>query len=361
MIRITRNCSWNRCTFCPVYKEARFSIRPVEHVKKDIDAVYGHVQILQRLAEVSDRLVPTEVHELARNVSPNETPQVAAAFNWVFAGGMRSVFLQDANSLVMKTDDLVEILTHLRYRFPAVKRTTSYARSQTIASKTDDELAAIRDAGLDRIHIGLESGSDEILGAVKKGVTKEKHIIAGLKAKKAGMELSEYVMPGLGGRSLSEPHALETADALNRINPDFIRIRTLALPPNVPLHDEYRAGRFERCTDVMIAEELLTFIEALDGITSAVKSDHILNLFVDLQGKLPHDRGRMVNILRTFLDLDPEHQRLFQVGRRLGIFNRLVDMETPTRMHEVQNACRELSVTPENVDEITDELMTRFV
>ncbi len=222
-------------------------------------------------------------------------------------------------------------------------------------------MRAIREAGLDRIHIGLESGCDQVLAMLKKGVTKEQHILAGLKAKKAGMELSEYVMPGLGGRQLSEMHAMETADALNQIDPDFIRIRTLAIPPHAPLFDDYRAGRFARCTDVTVAQELLTLIENLEGITSVLKSDHILNLFDDLEGKLPDDQERMLDLLRVFLAMDPQRQRLYQVGRRLGILRRLGDLDDPHRFAETEKACHALGITAENIDEIAAELMTRYL
>ncbi|UCC29229.1 MAG: radical SAM protein [Phycisphaerales bacterium] len=361
LIRITRNCPWNRCTFCPVYKGTKFSIRPVEHVKRDIDSVHEHVEMLLGVTDASGRIPIETARELAGNTALEDHQAFTAALHWVHAGRMKSVFLQDANSLVVKTDHLVEILTHLKSRFPSVERTTSYARSQTIASKKEDELRAIREAGLDRIHIGLESGCDQVLAMVKKGVTKEQHILAGLKAKKAGMELSEYVMPGLGGRQLSEKHAVETADALNQIDPDFIRIRTLAVPPHAPLFDDYQAGRFARCTDVMVAQELLTLIEGLEGITSVVKSDHILNLFDDLKGKLPDDKERMLGLLRVFLAMDPQRQRLYQVGRRLGILRRLGDLDDPDRLAEAEKTCHMLGITTENVDEIAHQLMTRYL
>ena len=361
LIRVTRNCPWNRCSFCPVYKTAKFSFRPVERVKKDIDLVHKHVEALRLMADESGRIPPTETWKLIQNTEPGEAAAFNAAFNWLFAGGMRSVFLQDADSLVMKPGDLVEILLHLRKRFPSVKRITSYSRAHTIARKKDGDLKAIRDAGLNRIHVGLESGSDQVLAMVKKGVTKEIQISAGLKVKQAGMELSEYVMPGLGGRELSGVHALETADALNRIDPDFIRLRTLAIPPHAPLFEEYRAGRFEKCTDSMVAEELLLFIEKLDGITSVIKSDHILNLFIDLQGRLPKDKERMLKLLRTYLAMDPSDQLLYQVGRRLGVFTRIRDMEDEPKRAEVEEACRVLEVTPHNVDEITEQMMIRYI
>jgi hypothetical protein len=242
-----------------------------------------------------------------------------------------------------------------------VKRITSYARSHTRARRVDGDLKAIREAGLNRIHTGLESGSDRVLEMVKKGATAEVHVQAGLKAKNAGIELSEYYMPGLGGRALSVEHALKTAEVLNRINPDFIRLRTLAIPDRAPLFADHKAGCFEKCSDLEVAEELLLFIENLDGITSVVKSDHILNLFGDLEGTLPRDRERMISLLRTFLTMTPQRQRLYQVGRRLGILNSLSDMQSPHRLADAERVYRELGVTTENVDTITSELAKRFI
>jgi hypothetical protein len=361
LVRVTRNCPWNRCAFCPVYKGTKFSRRPVDHVKKDIDAVCRHIQAFLELADESGRVPAGEIRRVAEDVDADRSPAFVAAFNWYFAGGMQSVFIQDANSLIIRASDLVEILTHLKERFPQIQRITSYARSQTIARTKEEDLKAIGEAGLNRIHIGLESGSDEVLKMVKKGVTKEMHIQAGAKVKKAGIELSEYHMPGLGGRKYSKEHALETADALNQINPDFIRLRTLAIPNSAPLFEEWRLGRFEKCTEAEVVEEILLFIDKLDGITSVVKSDHILNLFQDLEGTLPQDKEHMLNILRAFLEMDAGKQALYQVGRRIGVFSGLSDMEKPNRMARAQRACSELGITPENVDQVTSELMKRFI
>jgi radical SAM superfamily enzyme len=222
-------------------------------------------------------------------------------------------------------------------------------------------LQAFREAGLNRIHIGLESGSDLVLKMAKKGVTKATHIKAGLKVKAAGMELSEYIMPGLGGKKYSEIHATETADAINRIDPDFIRLRTLAIPNGVELFDDWQSGVFEKCTDVMMAKEILLMIEQLDGITSVLKSDHILNLFENLEGTFPEDKARMMEIMRSFLAMEPRRQSLYQVGRRLGIFARLSDMESPQRLAKAEKFCQQLGITPDNVDGVIDELMKRFI
>ena len=360
LIRVTRNCPWNRCTFCPVYKGSRFSVRPVSHVLRDIDAVAENVKLLQDRERASGRLLRSELQRVGAPLEPGDLPAFQAALHW-YAGGMTSIFLQDANSLIIKPDDLIKILCHLRSLFPWVDRITSYARSHTIARISDTDLADIRAAGLNRIHIGLESGADAVLKMVRKGVDRETHIKAGRKVKRAGMELSEYVMPGLGGRALSEVHARDTADALNQINPDFIRLRTLAIPNGLELHDAFVSGRFEKCTDLMMAREILLLIESLDGIPSAVRSDHVLNLFEKVEGRLPGDKARMTGVLQSFLALPPEEQMHYQVGRRLGVFGRLADLQQPRRLARVVKTCREFGITPQNVDDVIDELMKRFI
>ena len=360
LIRVTRNCPWNRCTFCPVYKGNRFSLRPVDHVKKDIDLVHKNVMMLRQMVDTSGHIDRDKLKTAARNVDQTELHALNAALNWM-NGGMESVFIQDANSLIIKPDDLIDILKHLKHRFPWASRITSYARSHTISRIKDSDMQAIGHAGLNRIHIGLESGSDEVLKLTKKGATKEIHIKAGLRVKKAGIELSEYVMPGLGGKKLSRLHALETADALNQIDPHFIRLRSLAIPNNVELFQDWQTGKFEKCTDLEMAEEILLFLENLNNITSAIKSDHILNLFQEIDGRFPDDTEKMVGVVRKYLSIAPEQQMIYQVGRRLGMFSGLSDLENPDLAGKVEQTCEQMGVTPENVDAAIDELMKRFI
>jgi hypothetical protein len=360
LIRVTRNCPWNRCTFCPVYKRAKFSLRPVEHVKNDIDLVHKYITLVRDSTGDSRYFNRKDIAAVAEKIEPGEMQAFQAAVHWTM-GGMRSIFIQDANSLVIKPGNMVEILNHLKKRFPWVERITSYARSHTIARIENQDLQAMADAGLNRIHIGLESGSDEILKTIKKGATKAIHIKAGVKVKAAGIELSEYVMPGLGGKKLWETHALETADALNRINPDFIRLRTLALPNRLELYKEFQEGKFEKSSDLMIVKEILLFIENLNAVTSMIKSDHILNLLQELEGKLPEDKSQLIGLLKSFLDMKPQRQCLFQVGRRTGIFTYLSDMDIPEKSAVAEAVCQKYGVTPENVDELIEEAMKGFV
>ncbi|MEE4134856.1 MAG: radical SAM protein [Desulforhopalus sp.] len=358
LIRITRNCPWNRCSFCPVYKGAEFSLRSVEDVLEDINRVHGYVQALRDAVDRRDRLLHEDVVALTGKAS--DRAAAGAAVQWARAG-MQSIFLQDANSLVIKPERLIAILDHLRRCFPWVTRITSYARSHTIARIRPENLRQIALSGLNRIHIGMESGSDEVLARVKKGADKATHILAGRRVKEAGMELSEYLMPGLGGRELSNEHARESADALNQINPDFIRLRSLALPSHVELFREQQEGRFTSLTDVEMVQELVVFCQSLEGITSRLASDHILNLFEDLDGRYPEDKARLLALLQGFLELDPEEQMLYRVGRRLGLFRSLTDLADQPSRNQVRETCLRLGITPANVDRAVAELTRRFI
>lgn len=360
LLRVTRNCPWNKCSFCPVYKGARFSRRPVEHVLADIDAVARYLYADMGRKEESEALAAERQRKFP-DLPSDDALAASVAWNWRQTG-MKSVFLQDANSLVIRPGDMIRILERIRERFPWVERVTTYARSHTLATHlTDADLAAMAAAGLNRIHVGFESGSDKVLALVDKGATKAMHIEAGLRVKHSAIELSAYYMPGLGGEALWVDNARETADVMNQVNPDFIRLRSLAVPDHVPMAADLAAGTFRRPTDELMAREILLFIESLEGITSVVKSDHILNLFQDLEGRLPEDKERMASIPRAFLEMDQERRLIYQVGRRWGIFEGVADMWNPQRLSYAERLVQRLGATPENVDAIVDEQVKRFI
>ncbi|MBU2552408.1 MAG: radical SAM protein [Proteobacteria bacterium] len=345
LLRFTRNCNWNQCLFCPVYKGQPFSRRTVAEVKADIDTA---AEMIDEIKAVSWKMgasgqVTQAVarHFFDRNVSQSYASVVA----WLFHD-TGSVFIQDANNLVLKTDPLVEMLEYLQERIQGISRITSYARSQTAARKTQDELDRIRQAGLNRIHVGMESGSDTVLKFMKKGVTAEAHIQAGRMIKAAGIELSEYWMPGLGGRAWWREHALESARVLSAVNPDFIRLRTLRVPEPIPLYQQVASGEFEPQSDDEVIEEIRLFIDHLEGITSFLASDHIMNLLQDVEGYLPRDKDFMLAAIDRYLDLEPDRRLHYRLGRRMGLYHGVADM---TRFDLVAR-----------VDQTMDRLKTQY-
>lgn len=350
LLRLTRNCPWNRCKFCNLYKGQKFSIRPVEHIIKDIDQIKKWTEQLRSCNNLQSK----DCDEFRSDMA------FYMVRNW-YENGMKSVFLQDANSLVMKPGDLEDILKYLKKNFPGIERITSYGRSQTIARISDENMHAYGDAGLNRIHIGMETGSTKILDLIRKGVDKEKHIIAGQKVKKAGIELSEYFMPGIGGKEYSWENAAETVDALNQINPDFIRIRTFTMHRKIELCADYQNGVFTRTNDLDMVKELLYVIQHLDNVTSYLKSDHMVNLFQEVEGKFPEDKDRMMQIIEKFLALDSKEQMLFRIGRRTGRMFYLHDLYDPAGREQIEKIMSMYNINESNIDVVCDELMNRFI
>ena len=194
LVRFTRNCPWNRCAFCAMYKDEKFEVRSVGDIKKDIDAMSALCTDLKRISQqLGDDGAVTQgaaIDLMGQVPELNHHQGFAMIYNWLLSGA-KTAFLQDANSLIMKTDALVEVLRYLRQRFPTIERVTSYARARTIARKSAAELVDIRRAGLDRLHLGLETGDDTLLKKINKGVTSKGQIQAGRKAMEAGFQLSE--------------------------------------------------------------------------------------------------------------------------------------------------------------------------
>ncbi len=331
LLRVTRNCPWNRCRFCGMYKGQRFELRAVEDIKHDIETVkniYDHTVQLARDSGYGGQL--REAARMMLTRPPNQAYYNVAL--WLYGGG-QNVFLQDANSLIMRTPELVEVLSFLKETFPQVTRITSYARSKTAAKKTLEELKQIHEAGLSRLHIGLESGSDTVLKVMDKGVTAAEHITGGKKVVESGISLSEYVLLGLGGRGLWREHATETARVLSEINPGFIRIRTLSVNPSLQMYADLQDGSFILENDEQMIEELRLLVENLDCESNFV-SDHINNLLQTVEGKLPDDKEKMLSIIRQFQELPPEERLNFRIGRRARIYLE-VDELNDERKHRV--------------------------
>jgi radical SAM superfamily enzyme YgiQ (UPF0313 family) len=288
LIRVTRNCPWNQCTFCGMYKQEKFSLRSPEEVKGDIDSMAA---ICNGLKNISWKLgyggeINRDVAVALINRDPvlNTSPGFVMIFNWLISGA-KTAFLQDANSLIMKTDPLMDILKYLRKTFPSLDRVTSYARSKTLAQKKLEELKAIYIAGLDRLHIGLETGDDTLLKKIKKGVNGEGHIKAGKKVMQAGFELSEYWMPGLGGKEMWKAHAKNTARVLSEIDPHYIRSRPFFPFPGTPLFEDHESGEFKPLSPREQLIELKLMMEELE-VTSKVCFDHAGNWWRGKNGGL---------------------------------------------------------------------------
>ncbi|MEM2793290.1 MAG: radical SAM protein [Candidatus Methanomethylicia archaeon] len=321
LIRVTRNCPWSQCTFCygTPYDRKRFQLRSVYEVKVDIDTVKMITEWLSMASyelgfqgEITSRFIHVLFSYypiLKYNYS------LICTANWLLSGS-KTVFIQDADSLIMPTSDLVEVIRYLRKVFPSIVRVTSYARMKTLNIKSIEDLKEIRRSGLNRLHVGLESGDDLVLRSIHKGVTSSEHIEGGRKAIEAGFELSLYVMPGLGGKSRYKEHALNTAKILNEINPHYIRVRTLVPRPGTPLHNDYVNGVFKLLSPHELLEEIKILVENLN-VESRLCFDHFINPSYKVDGgikplfrqdyegyKLPDEKNEVLDTIRYGLTIN---------------------------------------------------------
>lgn len=364
LLRITRNCPWNQCLFCPVYKGRKFSLRTVDEIKRDIRTARDMADDIKALSwKLGNRGVINDQVISAVFGSSRYSESYRSVAVWLYYG-TGACFLQDADNLIMKTADLVEVLRFLRGKFPEITRVTTYTRSRTALRKSVEALREIHEAGLDRVHVGLETGYDPLLKLMKKGVSGAQHVEAGKKMVAAGLELSEYVMPGLGGQGMWKEHAVETAKVLNQINPHFIRLRSLRVPQRVPLYRKLAEGTFTMQTDDMLAEEIRVFIETLDGITSTVTSDHIMNLLEEVSGKLPEDKEKMLNVIEEYQALADDERLIYRMGRRGGAYRSTRDLkQDPATYEKLKNLVASIKTKEgqDGVEKFISEMVDRYV
>ena len=254
IIQATLGCSQNKCTFCSMYKSKKFTIKPLEQIKKEIDFFRIYVKKAER------------------------------------------IFLADGDALIMPMKILKEIFIYINEKFPEAERISLYGSPKSILLKTPEELLELKNLGLGLIYLGVESGSDKILSPIKKGVSREEIITAGKKVKKVGIPLSVTAIAGLGGKENSIEHAVETASLISEINPDYFGVLTLMLEEGTELLEEYKKGNFIPLSSSEILEETKLMIKNINVKEKCIfRSNHASN-YVSLKGTLPYEKE---NILKT--------------------------------------------------------------
>lgn len=255
IVQVTIGCAHNSCTFCNMYKDKKFRVRTMEEIMKDLleaQAMYG--------------------------------PYV------------RRVFLADGDALVMKTEDILTILKAVEELFPNAERVSSYGTAQDILRKSEEELEALAAAGLGIIYMGAETGDDEILKYINKGVTSAEIIAAGQKLKRCGLQSSITLISGLGGRGKVKEHARSCARLISAINPEYASFLTLRLYEGTPMYDDVVSGRFERITPDEIIDEMTEFLQNVDSPGTVFRTNHASN-YVVLKGDFNRDIPAMLKQL----------------------------------------------------------------
>ena len=270
IIQVTIGCSHNQCTFCTMYKDKVFRIRNIRDICKDL----------------------LDAHE-------------------VYGDKVRRIFLADGDALMVKTEMLLEILATIKTLFPSLERVTSYGTPADILRKSESELRLLKQAGLEMIYLGAESGDDATLRRVNKGVTGAEIIRSGKKLKDNGIASSITLISGLGGQQRMKEHAIESARLISQIHPEYVGFLTLMLEESAPIYREIITGKMSLLAPMEVIQEMILFLEHVDSEGTIFRSNHASN-YVSLKGTLNQDIPSMLSSLSSIQDssfLKSEHFR----------------------------------------------------
>ncbi|HEX3011665.1 MAG TPA: radical SAM protein [Syntrophomonadaceae bacterium] len=260
ILQCTVGCSHNRCTFCAMYKDKKYHVRPLNEIKADI------------------RMAKTYYNDIEK------------------------VFLADGDALAMETSDLLEILKDLYAAFYSLHHVGIYASPESILNKNPQDLKLLKEAGLTIAYLGVETGDPELLKAIRKGVTYEEMVEAGRKIRQAGILLSVTVLLGLAGRTpRAADHARNTARILNEMNPDYVGALTLMLVPNTELYKKMQKGEFELPDPFEILDEMRIMIQNMDVKDCEFRSNHASN-YLPIKGRLPYDKASMLRLINGIIN-----------------------------------------------------------
>lgn len=255
IIQVTEGCSHNKCRFCYMYKCKQFRLKSKEEI-------IGHIQWLK---------------------STYRNP--------------RRIFLADGNVLCLKTEKLLELLNYIKQQFPGAERISSYSGPLDFLRKSDDELKTIKEAGLELLYMGVESGSDKVLSMMEKGVNQYEMIEAGQKAIKAGFKLSCMIISGLGGEEYMEEHALDSAKVISAINPHYFSLLRLVVEEESELAEDVRQGKFKLLTPLQILDENIIMLENMELKDCIFRANHVSN-HVNQAGTLNKDKDMLISKLK---------------------------------------------------------------
>ncbi len=272
IFQITNGCSHNSCVFCGMYKDKNFYIKTWNEIKEHIDEL-------------------------------SQDPRM-----------IRRVFLADGNALAVDTDTLLKTLDYINSKFTNLERISIYAGPKDILEKSEKELKSLGEKGLELYYLGIESGSEQVLQMMNKGVSAEKIVEAGQKIIRSGLQLSATIILGLGGKELKKEHALKTAQITNRIDPTYLGALTLMVDPRSPIHTKIQKGEFKPLDSIEILEELEIMLENFELTNTVFRSNHASN-YLPLKGILNRDRDKLLDLIRSALKnpdkagLRPDHMR----------------------------------------------------
>ena len=282
IIQITIGCRHNQCTFCSMYKDKVFRVRSREPITSGLAKQAGN--------EIEH---PTGFVSNKQSFIEEEIYKDLEEMGLMYAHLPLRIFLADGDALTLDTKQLIEILGWIYQLFPLCQRVTIYGTAGDVLKKSVPELMTLKDAGLSMVYMGAESGSDEILRHIRKGLSAEQMVLAGEMLKEAGIDLSLTLISGLGGRKKLREHAFLSADLVSRIRPEYLGFLTLMLEGDTPMRREIESGEMELLRPGEVMEEMKLFLDDVDSEGTVFRTTHASN-YLTLRGNLNQDIRKMV-------------------------------------------------------------------
>jgi radical SAM superfamily enzyme YgiQ (UPF0313 family) len=271
ILQATIGCSWNKCTYCAMYRDKQYRVRELDESLEDLGE--------------AGRLIGRRVHKL---------------------------FVADGDALSLPMDHWLPILERTKKEFPRLRQVSCYALATNVLQKSPAELEQLARAGLKLLYIGPESGDDVTLKRVVKGATAEQHVRAARLAHQAGLEISVIAMLGVGGVERSQQHAEATAELVTAMDPEYFAALTTTVIPGTPLGRMQDKGKFELPDVMQMLGELQIMVAGARPTDALFRTNHASN-YLPLAGRLPADRDRIVSTIERALDgeirLRPEWSR----------------------------------------------------
>ncbi|MEG2000830.1 MAG: radical SAM protein [Evtepia sp.] len=260
LLQATVGCSHNGCTFCGMYKDKKFHVRPMKDILEDI--------------------------QMAQD----------------YYGAVDKVFICDGDAIIMRQDQLLQILEALYAAFPMLRQVTLYAGTRSTLTKTPDQLRELRTAGLTRAYLGVESGWDELLVKMNKGATTDQMLQASSRLLEAGIDLWVMIILGLAGPgTASHRHMEETVKLMNRMKPNHLSALTLIPEPKTQLYRDIQDGKFQLIDAEESLMETRMLVEGLNFGPLHFTSNHASN-YLPLKGTLPDDREKFLDMIDRALE-----------------------------------------------------------
>ncbi|MDI1446298.1 radical SAM protein [Polyangium sp. 6x1] len=271
ILQATIGCSWNKCTYCDMYRDKTFRIRDLAETLQDITSAGA-----------------------------------------AFGDHVEKVFVADGDALVMPLDHWLPLLDACQRAFPNLRQVSCYAMASNLLEKTEDELRTLRERGLALLYIGPESGDDLVLKRIAKGSSFDDHVEAARRARAAGLKTSAIFLLGAGGVERTDEHARASARLATAMDPEYLAALTLTVVPDTPLATLERRGKFVLPDVHGLLRELRVFVAEAAPTNAVFRTNHASN-YLPIGGRLPQDRARILDVIDSALSgrirLRPEHTR----------------------------------------------------